>query len=195
MKVEEEPCENCWRIFEIEVDSHQLEAFEGGLGGIFEHLKKYVGVFAGIFAAHELKEFFEATIEQAAHLQDLSEKLGVGTDELQKFQFAAKLAGVDSEGAAGAIGKLNRAIGQAIGGSKEAKEKFEKLGIELKEKNGDLRGAGEVILDLADKMKELKSAPEKTALAMKFFGRSGAALVPMLQEGTNRLWCGCTLNV
>lgn len=172
--------------FQVEVDHRQLEVFEHGLGGVMEKLKGIAGAFAGILAAHEIKEFFLGTIEQTAHLADLSEKLGVSTEEIQKFQFAASLAGVSAESAAGALGKLNKAIGSALH-DKEAEEKFKKLGIELKGTDGQLRETGDVVLDIADKMKGLKSAPERAALAMKFFGRSGMALVPMLQEGREEM--------
>lgn len=172
--------------FQVEVDDHELVKFEGGLGGVIEKLKHAAGVFAGLFAAGEIKEFFLQTIEQTGHLADLSEKLGISTEEIQKFQFAASLAGVEGEAAAGALGKLNRAIGEALHGG-EAEEKFKKLGIELKDTHGQLRATGEVVLDVADKMKDLKTAPERTAMAMKLFGRSGMALVPMLQEGREEM--------
>ena len=64
-----------------------------------------------------------------------------------------------------------------------ASEAFRKLGVTIKNQDGTLRGSDAVLLDIANKFKTMTNPVEKTALAMKLFGRSGADLVPLLSKG------------
>jgi hypothetical protein len=66
---------------------------------------------------------------------------------------------------------------------KAASEAFQKLGVTIKNQDGTLRGSDAVLLDIANKFKTMTNPVEKTALAMKLFGRSGAELVPLLSKG------------
>lgn len=169
--------------FGVHVDTKELEHFEHGLGGLLEKVKHVGHAVLGFLAVHEVEEFFLKTVESAAHVVDLSEKLGVATDELQKFQFAARLSGIDTETAAQALGMFNRQVGEALTGSKESAKNFAQFGLALRDQQGNVRPTGELILDVADKMQGLKSQQEKTALATKVFGRAGISMVPVLQQG------------
>jgi hypothetical protein len=66
---------------------------------------------------------------------------------------------------------------------KGASEAFRKLGISIKNQDGTLRSSSDVMLDVANKFKGMKDGTEKTALAMKLFGKAGAELIPMLNMG------------
>jgi hypothetical protein len=157
----------------------KIEGAKSALGGLAEAFigSAFVAGMTG-FVAHQ--------IEAGSRVNDLSEKLGIGTEELQKFQLAAGLAGVESESAAQALGFLNKNMGEALDGNKEAAETFQKLGIALKD-NGGIREVGDLIPELADSFAALGSNQERTALAMKVFGKSGAALIPLLKGGSASL--------
>jgi hypothetical protein len=168
--------------FGVEVDEKPLEHLEGSIESFKESVKGVAEVVAEAFALKELSEFVLGTVEAAAHTQDLSEQLGIGTDELQKFAFAAKLGGVDAESAAHSLGLFQRTIGEATSGSKEAAEKFAKLHISLKDTGGGTKDTLELLGDVADKLKD--TDPQKrAAIAMQLFGRSGLAMIPVLKEG------------
>lgn len=66
---------------------------------------------------------------------------------------------------------------------KQASEAFQKLGVQIKNSDGTMRSADAVMLDIATKFKAMPDGVEKTALAMKLFGRSGAEMIPMLNMG------------
>ena len=66
---------------------------------------------------------------------------------------------------------------------KGASKAFNELQIEVKNADGTLRSADEVMLDIATRFKDMEDGPNKVALAMKLFGKSGAELIPMLNQG------------
>lgn len=66
---------------------------------------------------------------------------------------------------------------------KQAADAFQKLGIQIKNSDGTMRSADAVMLDVATRFKAMPNGVEKTALAMKLFGRAGAEIIPMLNMG------------
>lgn len=102
---------------------------------------------------------------------------------MAEFQHAAKLAGVDAGGFETAVGKLNAKMADAAGGGKEAAAVFAALKIRVTDGQGALRSSETVITDLAKAFSQFKDGPEKTALAMDLFGKSGRDLIPLLNSG------------
>jgi TP901 family phage tail tape measure protein len=174
-------------LFSINVDTEELEKADKKIKGFTEKLKKVGSVMAEAFAVDAITEFFEAQIEAAAHTEDLAEKLGLSTGSLNKFAFAAKSAGIDSDSAAQTLGFLNKNMGEALTGSKEAKEAFGKLGVKFRDTTGQVRPVEDVLLDVADGLEKLTSQPERAAYAMKLFGREGQALLPILSQGSEHV--------
>lgn len=68
-------------------------------------------------------------------------------------------------------------------GSKAAADAFKLLGIELKNQDGSLRNSGDVLMDIADKFKAMPDGVNKTAIALKLFGKAGADMIPLLNMG------------
>ncbi len=170
-------------VFGIDVDTKQLDHAEKRIEGFVGTLQEVGKVFMEAFAVEKLGEFFKGSIEAGARLGDLSEKLGIGADQLQKFQYAAGLAGVEGEEAARALGFLNKNVGEALTGSSELAQTFAKLHVGLRDTAGRARPVGDVLADVADAMKDLPDQQTRAAMAMKLFGREGQALLPMLSEG------------
>jgi TP901 family phage tail tape measure protein len=165
----------------------KLKGLDGAIGGAKATLGTLATSILGAFSLHAATDFIKEQIEIGSKINDTAEKLGVGTDELQQFQYAAGLVGVSAEGAGKALGFLNKNMGNAIDGNKESVETFKKLGIEIKDGQGNVRELGDVLPDLANSFADMGSQQERTAMAMKIFGKSGAELLPLLSKGSEEL--------
>jgi hypothetical protein len=66
-------------------------------------------------------------------------------------------------------------------------QKFEDLGIAVRDVNGEIRPTVDVMADLSNVMAEMPDGAEKTALAMDLMGRSGTQMIPMLNQGGDAL--------
>jgi hypothetical protein len=66
---------------------------------------------------------------------------------------------------------------------------FEKFGINAAQyADGTIRGTSDVLYDLADVFATMPDGPQKTALAMEFFGKKlGQELIPLLNQGSEGL--------
>lgn len=173
--------------FSIQVDDRQLEEAHKSIGGFVETLKGVGAAISAAFVLGEIREFVAGTVEAGARIGDLSERLGVSAHDLQAFQFAAGLAGVEAEQAAHSLGLLNKNIGEARSGSAEASKAFAAMGVSIADAQGQARPIADVTLDLADAFAKMPDQQTRAAAAMKIFGREGQALLPVLSSGREEL--------
>lgn len=124
------------------------------------------------------------SIDAADNLRDLSQRTGVGVETLSRFGAAAKDSGSNIDEVAKAMGKLAKGIADP---ASKVNESLKSIGINSRDARGNIRGVDAIMLDLADKFAKLPDGAQKTALAMDIFGKSGANLIPMLNEGRDAL--------
>lgn len=122
-------------------------------------------------------------LNRADDLSKAAQKIGVGVTELSRLEYAGRLADVSLDSLTTSIRFLNRNLVAAGEGSKEAVSAFDQLDVTFKNVDGTLRSSTDVLTDLADRFSRLEEGPRKTALAMQLFGRSGAEMIPLLNEG------------
>lgn len=123
-------------------------------------------------------------INYADELQDLSAKLGVSTEQISKWAYAAELSGTDIDTVARSVGLLSKNLAAAADPTSKMGELFAALGVDVKDASGNLRSAEDVIPDLADRFKALDNQSTEAALAMQLFGKSGADLLEFLNRGS-----------
>jgi len=159
------------------VADQMLGAVKSGLGLL---------VSGAVRAGEGLTEIITKTVETASALNDTSIALGVTTDAIQELGYAAQLNGSSVEGMSDGIRKLSINMQAAASGSEEAAQTFRRLGVQITE-GGKLRAADAVLADIADKFKAMPSGARRVAAAVDLFGKSGAALIPTLAEGSAKL--------
>ena len=158
-----------------------------GLGGINNIIGSITGgvvaLGAGITAAG-MVAFAKHSIDAADAMRDLSQKTGVSVENLSRFQQVANQSGTDIESVGGSMVKLSKNMKEvAMTGSGPAADAFRTLGISVTDSSGKLRGVDQVMLDVADKFKLMPDGADKAALAVAMFGKKGAEIIPMLNEG------------
>lgn len=146
---------------------------------------------AAEFVKEKLEEVGEAfehaiigTAEHAHETELLSQQLGVGTTELQRLQYAAGQAGVDSQQLAQGMGILARQVFEATHGSFEAGKKIAEAGAHIYDAAGKVRPLNAIMGDIADKFQKMPDGTLKTGLALEVFSRAGKSLIPLLNKGS-----------
>lgn len=112
-----------------------------------------------------------------------AQKVGVSVENLTALEYAAGQAGVEVGELESSMVKLNRSTVEADQGSREQAEAFAALGIQARDVNGHLKTADQLLLEIAEAFAAFPDGPQKSALAMQLFGRSGANLIPLLNQG------------
>lgn len=129
----------------------------------------------------------KSAVNEMDQLGKSAQKVGVTTEVMSALQYAAKLAEVEIGSLESSMTKLAKAQADAAQGGEQQLEIFRLLGVEFKNADGTLRNTGDVFADVADRFSTMRDGAEKTALAVKLFGRSGANLIPLLNGGADGL--------
>ena len=117
-----------------------------------------------------------SAIDAADELNKMSQKVGFSVESLSALKYAASLSDVSLEGLGKGLKGLSQNMAEARGGSKEMAALFGKLGISLD-------SSDEALLQLADRFARMPDGFEKTALAVKLFGKAGMDMIPFLNQG------------
>ena len=163
-----------------------FDSIKRGLGGLTDTAKSVNGVLANLGVAVSvagLTAMVKSTIDTGDALDEMSQRVGVSVETLSVWKPAAEQSGVSSESFEKGLRKLSTTMLEAATGSEDAARGFSAVGVEFKNQDGTLRATDQVLLDLAERFKAMPDGAEKTALAVQLFGKSGAELIPFLNQG------------
>lgn len=169
----------------VKKSTDKLSAFERTTGKIGRSMMKAGGVMVGASAAvgASILSVGKATADYAGDMFDMARGSGMGVEAFQKLAYAAKMSGIEAEKVSTSFVKFDRMIAEAAGGNKTYMQTFKDLGIQIKDSAGNLRQPNEIFEDVADIFHNTEDGIGKTALAVELFGKSGADLIPMLNDG------------
>ncbi len=171
----------------IAQQSAQMNSALGKLSSGFAAVGRGAASLVAAVGVRGLLEFGKQALDAAGGLGELAEQLGIGTDALQVWQFAAAQSGLSTEQLEAGISKLSRTIGEAAGGNKEAIDSFKNLGIRILDAGGNLRSTEDILGDIADAIAGIDDPAKRASAAVDFFGRSGQRLLPILSQGREGL--------
>lgn len=163
-------------------DSSSLDKTLGKTQG---DLKKFAAT-AGVAVAAAATAFAvmaKKTINTMDAMAKMAQQAGVSVESLSRLGYAADLSGLSSEKLATNLIRLTKGMSDASQGIGEAKKGFDALGIE----GGSIKSADEALLQIADRFSKMPDGAEKTAIAYQLFGRAGAQMIPMLNQGREGL--------
>lgn len=115
-------------------------------------------------------------------ITDMSTITGIGVESLSELTYASTRLGSDIESLNGALKKQTMFMGQVAEGGKAAHATLAELGISASELEG--LTADQQFGVFADAIAGIGDHTKKANLAMAVFGKSGADLLPMLNEGS-----------
>ena len=132
-----------------------------------------------------------AAVKQSIdHMDEMSkaaQKVGQSTEEFSKLVYAGSLADVSMDQLVTTMGRLTKAQAAALDSGSQQAKIFDALSISVKNADGSLRSSSDVLLDFADRFKELKGSPEAMAAGFAIFGKSFQDIIPLIKDGADGL--------
>lgn len=173
----------------VKKSTDKLSAFERTTSKIGRSMTKAGTVMLGASAAvgGSILAVGKSTADYAGDMFDMARSTGMGVESFQKIAYAAKMSGIEAEKVTTSFIKFDKMIVDAAGGNKAYMQTFKDLGIQIKDSAGNLRQPNEIFEDVAEIFHNTKDGAAKTALAVELFGKSGAELIPMLNDGKSGL--------
>jgi hypothetical protein len=160
-------------------DRESLEAFVGGLAGSVASVAAATAA-AGTTAAAGLFALAKSASEAGDRFFVLSDKLGVGTEQLSRLAFAAKQNGATFE-------QLQTALQALSNRAARTPQEFERIGVSVRDAAGALKAADVLFAEVADAISKLPPGAARVAAAQALMEEGGRALVPVLQLGASGL--------
>lgn len=137
-----------------------------------------------IGAVTGLATIMKQAINTADELYMMSQRIGVSVESLSVLKYAAEQSDLSLEQMQVGLKKLSTNLYDvSIGAGKDAALTFNELGISIFGANGKVKQADQALLEIADRFAQMTDGTEKSALAVKLFGKSGLELIPFLNEG------------
>lgn len=160
----------------------QLSGFASRASSIGAGISAAFGAIAGVAAFDAVVGKLRGTVEQLGALDDAAQATGVSVESLSSLLNTLAPTGVTLETITDAAGKLARAMNGADDETKGAGEAFKVLGVSTRDASGNLRAVDDVLVDVARALARYEDGTNKTALAQTIFGKTGAALLPVLKD-------------
>lgn len=168
---------------DLKADMKALKKLEASVDSISHGLTRLAIGSAAV--AGTIFGFAKATSHAAAEAKDSAEIVGVNVERFQELTFAAqKFGNVSREELVTGLRFLSLNLDKARRGSKESVDAFKRLGLASTVLANKNLKSDQVLGMVADRIAGLTDHTQKVALATQFFGRSGARLIPLLNEGS-----------
>ena len=170
---------------QVAATTKKVAASAAAMGKAFKSAATFgLSAFAGMGAA--IAGFGTASAAVFARVGDSIDKMakrsGIGVEALQGLRFAAEQSGSSIAVVEKSIFKLDRAIGDAIGGSTALQDDFAQLGVDV---NALSQMTPEQQLGvMADALMAIENPAERAAIGARLMGRGFEELQPLLQEGS-----------
>ena len=141
----------------------------------------------GVIGSAALGGLVKTLADVSDRLGKTSARLGISTEDLQKFRFAAEQSGIEVSTFDTALQRFTRRSAEAAEGTGVAKDAFNELGISLKNNDGTLKSNTQLLKEVADAFKGTQSQADRVRLAFKLFDTEGVKMVNLLQQGSGAI--------
>ena len=146
-------------------------------------LNKTFATLGLILSAGAFVRMVKGTIDLADNFGKLETQTGIAANTLQAYVNAGKLAGVSQETIEKGLRRLAQSMREADEGVATYKDAFDALGISVRKTDGSLKTNQQLLGEISDAFTQMEDGVTKTAIAMEIFGRSGAQMVNLLNNG------------
>lgn len=174
-------------IARLQKDMDEAKRVVGGAMASIEKTvgaaKQAIGLLGGVLSVGMFAGWVKSAIDAADKLDDMAEKTGIAAKQLSALKYAGEVTGTPLDSLSKGILKLSQNMASAASGSKAQADAFRVLGISVKNADGSLRDSDRVLGEVADKFVSFRNGPAKAALAIELFGKAGAEMIPLLNQG------------
>ena len=161
----------------------QMKRMGDGMNKMGRAARTAAGYLVTMFGAQQIS----SALKYADAIGKTADKLGISTDALQEYRFAADQTGVAQTAFDVGFQRFTRRTAEAAKGTGVLVKEFKALGITLTNTDGTLKGNEVLFKQYADAIAGTTSSSEQLRLAFAAFDTEGAGLVNLLRTGSEGL--------
>jgi len=156
--------------------SAKLKAFGASVGQLGRQM-----TMLGAAALAPLAATMKVFSSMGDDMAKMAKRTGFSVEALSELAFVAKRSGTDIGSMENALRRMQRSIYDAERGLSTAVDGFADLGLTIKDFQG--KKPEEQFKILAEQISRIEDPSRKAAIAMTLLGRSGTAMLPMMEQG------------
>lgn len=157
------------------------------------NLKASIGLLAGLGAAIAgsaagVAGWVTSVSQSIDPLVQFSRETGVAIETVQTLGYAASVNGSSVDALQASLGEMTKRVGEFVStGEGEAKDVAERLGLQFKDMNGQVKNSDVILRELADKLHGMSQAEKFSVLDKMGIDRSMVQLLSMTGEEISSL--------
>lgn len=144
---------------------------------------------ASALSVQAIVRFTASSVKMADAIGKASRAAGTSAEELQKLRFAFnELGGVTEQQTDSGLARFNKTLGDALAGSKSARDNFNQLGVAIRSAGGQAVSTQAALNSTLRALAAIKSDAERASRAAELFGRElGPRMAASLKGGIGAL--------
>lgn len=173
----------------INAGAKQVAAGFNTIGGALRDFAKDAAIAAAAAGAAATALFLltKSASDAVDEQNKAAQSAGLTIKEYGRLQFAFEQGNVAADDFAAAMKPFNKAITAAAKGTGPAAAVFKQFGVSVLDANGKVRSTEDILASLADGFAKVPDSAAKSAAALTLFGRAGARVIPILDDGGTEL--------
>ena len=128
----------------------------------------------------KLNQLMQQSLQYADQMGDLAAKYGTNSEAISEMAYVATQAGSD-------VNTLANAMSMLYVRAKQDGEAFQRLGVSVKDANGNFKSMDGLFWETVYAMNDLDSEGEKSAYMFDLFGRSASNIGEILRKDSSEL--------
>jgi hypothetical protein len=165
---------------ESQKEFDKVKKSSNNLGSGFSKLSSQFSQLRNVVAGTIFASFVKDIANAAGRIGDLSDQLGVTTDDVQRLETIFTKNGAAVEDLTGLVVKLQKGASEASGGSKQLADAFTRLGINY-QTFANLNPTEQIEL-FAQSLGAIQNPAQRAVAAQEILGKSSAKLLNSLNE-------------
>ena len=138
-------------------------------------------VFSGMTAALTLVT--KRAADYASTMDKVASQTGIAVEQMQELAFAANQSNADLASLESGLRAFVRRTAEAAAGNASFLKGFERLGFTQEQVRAGLQDIDGFLMQVADRVSELGTTAEQSAVLMTIMGDAGRRLVPFMAQG------------
>lgn len=163
------------------VDS--LKNLDKSVRGISDGIGSITRTAVWSYMTTQVLQFVNAIAQLGDTVEDTAAQLDVSTERVGELAYIAASAGDSLQSMSNGMQRLAYNSQKALAGSDTEADAFRRLGVSVKDAEGNVKSIDQLLLETADSFSQHADGAEKVALAYQLFGRAGVNMIPLLNEG------------
>jgi len=175
------------RIQAIDTTQRIFKAVASRLNSLRKTVFSFRTALISLAGAGGFGFLIKSSMDSIDKISKLSRTLGISVADLRKLEYAADLSGLSVDTVARAVRNLNRVMVDFQGGTGDAKDAFDELGITSDDLNAVMGDQFKVLELLADRFENVENSAVRSSIAQDLFGGRASEMLLVLEEGADGL--------